>query len=161
MKRFYMRTEWFITFVVLSGLALPFLLTAQNRDIRIKIHIRGVYECNISVLALNGSQTFKPILREQVIQNGETSNFLVPKEKLPGEFVLRFDYKKTVGNAPYPSERNILINDQDLDIWINPEFCNTTDSTWFQDGEKENSAWIKFIRENNGSRNFLSVRITH
>jgi hypothetical protein len=149
MKRFYRRTGWLFAVAVLSGLVFPIHLTGQNRDITVTVHIRGVYESNISLLALNGSQTFKPILRVQGIKNGETSKFKVLKDKLPGEFVLRFDYKKNYETTSYPSERTILINDQDLEMWTNPEFCNNADSTWFQKDEKENAAWIKFIRENN------------
>jgi hypothetical protein len=59
------------------------------------------------------------------------------KSSLPGEFVLRFDYKENKESTPYPSEKYIFINNQDLELWVRPQYCNNADSTWFQPDEKK------------------------
>jgi len=82
------------------------------------------------------------------IKNGESTTLLVPKSSLPGEFVLRFDYKEKKESTPYPSEKSIIINNQDLELWVSPIYCNNSDSTWFQKGEKENTAFARFSKEN-------------
>ncbi|MCX6234149.1 MAG: thioredoxin-like domain-containing protein [Bacteroidetes bacterium] len=142
---------------VLLGLSLPFNLYAQVRDVAITIHLRGVYDSKISLLALSVSQTFKPIAEVQGIKNGETTKLSVSKEYLPGEFVLRFDYKETDASTPYPSEKYIFINDQDLELWVSPVYCNNADSTWFQRDERENATFIQFSKENGRQKEKLAL----
>ncbi len=81
------------------------------------------------------------------INRGATALLVVEEKYLPGEFVLRFDYKESPASAPYPSEKRVMIGTQDLDLWVNPKYCNDPDSTWFQPGETENSALSAFARE--------------
>ena len=79
------------------------------------------------------------------------------KENLPGEFVLRFDYKEKETSSPYPSEKSIFINNQNLELWLSPKYCNNTDSTWFQNNEKENKAFSVFSKENMQNREKISI----
>ena len=109
---------------------------AQVRNVAITIHLHGVYESKISLLSLSGNKIFKSSAEVQGIKNGETTRFSVSKENLPGEFVLRFDYKEKESSTPYHSEKYIFINDQDMELWISPIYCNNVDSTWFQKGER-------------------------
>jgi len=81
------------------------------------------------------------------INSGATALLVVEERYLPGEFVLRFDYKESPASAPYPSEKRVMIGTQDLELWVNPKYCNDPDSTWFQPGETENSALSEFARE--------------
>ncbi|MEI7897872.1 MAG: TlpA disulfide reductase family protein [bacterium] len=134
-----------------------FQLSAQNRDITINIHLRGVYESKISLLALSANKTFKPIIEVPGIKNGATTKLPVSKEYLPGEFVIRFDYKDKESSTPYPSEKYIFINDQDLELWVSPKYCNNTDSTWFQKGEQENATFLQFSKENGRKKEKLGV----
>ncbi|MDP1621833.1 MAG: thioredoxin-like domain-containing protein [Bacteroidales bacterium] len=133
---------------VILMMAIPAHVSAQNPDRYITIHLRGVYESKISLLAMSGSRTFKPVTEAPVVKNGETIRISVSKEHLPGECVLRFDYKESETSAPYPSEKNIFIHEQDLELWVNPKYCNNQDSTWFQQGELENSTFLQFSKEN-------------
>ena len=86
-----------IKYLILSAFLIclmnPFHLHANAGEVNITIHLRGVYESKISLLALSISKTFKPIIELQGIKNGETATLSVAEEYLPGEFVLRFDYK--------------------------------------------------------------------
>ena len=133
---------------ILLCLSSTLYLFAQARDVYIIIHLRGVYESKVSLLTLSGGRTFKPILEVQGVKNGETTRLSVSKEYLPGEFVLRFDYKEKESSTPYPSEKYIFINNQDLELWVSPKYCNNTDSTYFQEDERENTAFARFSKEN-------------
>lgn len=127
------------------------------QEVTLKIHLRGVYESKISLLALSGGRTFVSIIEVPNVKNGETTTLSVPGKNLPGEFVLRFDYKQKESDAPYPSEKYIFINDQDLELWVSPAYCNNADSTSFQANEQENSAFVKFSSENARQREQLGL----
>ncbi|MCU0371211.1 MAG: DUF5106 domain-containing protein, partial [Bacteroidales bacterium] len=139
------------------GLAWPSILAAQARDITITIHLRGVYESRISLLALTPANTFKPILEVDGIKNGETAKLSVQQNYLPGEFVLRFDYMETESSEPYPAEKFIFINDQDLELRVSPIYSNNPDSSYFQADERENKAFAEFSALNQKQREKLGV----
>lgn len=143
--------------ILIFSLVSSFTLHAQARDVGIVVHIRGVYESKITLLALSGSKTFKPIAEVQGIKNGETTNLTLSLKYLPGEFVLRFDYKDKETSNAYPSEKYIFIYNQNMELWVNPKYCNSPDSTWFQKGEKENSAFALFSKENGKQKEKLGV----
>ena len=94
-----------ITVFLFQGIS--FRLSAQSHDVDIILHLRGVYDSKISLLALSVSKTFKPIIEMPDIKDGETIKLSVSKEYLPGEFVLRFDYKDKATSTSYPSEKNL------------------------------------------------------
>jgi len=119
-----------------------------KKDVSVTIHLRGVYECKISLLGLNKKGLFNPVAEFSGTKNGETAVLLTMKEHLPGEFVLRFDYKELKNSTPYPSEKSLIINQQDLELWVNPVYCNNADSSYFQNDEIENSSLAFFYKEN-------------
>jgi thioredoxin-related protein len=129
-------------------LELPFSIHAQVQDVVITVHLRGVTESKVSLLGQSGSKIFKTIAEVKGLHDRETSTILVSKEILPGEFVLRFDYKEKETSTPYPSEKYIFISDQDLELWLNPMYCNNPDSAWFQKDERENRTFAMFSEEN-------------
>jgi thioredoxin-related protein len=141
----------------LLWLAFPFHLSAQPKGITITIHLRGVYESKISLLSMAGSKTFRPIIEKPGIKDGETTTLIVSKEYLPGEFVIRFDYKENETSTPYPSEKNIYGYKQDMELWVSPKYCNNGDSTWFQPGEQENEAFVRFSKENSKKKEKLGL----
>lgn len=142
---------------ILSGLISPFRLSAQGRDVSLTIHLRGVSESKISLLAISISQTYEPIIEIPSVKNGGTTTISVPKDRLPGEFVLRFDYKETSTSTPYPSEKYLFINNQDLELWVSPMYSNNADSSYFQENERENTAFARFSMENGKQREKLGV----
>ena len=142
---------------VFVWIALAFHGNAQTRNVAITIHLRAVYESKISLLALSVSKTFKPIEEVQCIKNGETTKLSVAKEYLPGEFVLRFDYKEKEESTPYPSEKYIFISDQNLELWVSPKYCNNVDSSNFQKDERENATFVKFSKENSLQKEKLGL----
>jgi len=123
----------------------------------ISIHMRGVYESTISLLPLAGPNTLKPVIKVEGAKSGVPVILKVPENILPGEFVLRFDYKENSASTPYPAEKRIIIYKQDLELWVHPIYCNNTDSTWFQKDERENTAYVSFLRENNRQKEQLGL----
>lgn len=133
------------------------ILHAQTNDRKVTVHLRGVYESKISILPLIGPNAFKTIVTADGLKNGGSATVSVSADELPAEFVLRFDYKDKVNSTPYPSEKRIFISDQDLELWINPPYCNNSDSAWFQKDEKENMAFLNFSVENGRRKEKLGL----
>ena len=123
-----------------------FHLPAQQ--ITLKINLRGVYESKITLMPLVGANALKPVIEQQGVKNGTVATLIVPAGELPGEFVVRFDYKDKITATPYPSEKHLFISNQNIELWVNPPFCNNNDSTRFQKDEKENALYNQFILEN-------------
>lgn len=69
----------------------PFSLPAQSRNVKITIHLRGIYEMKVSLLALNNAGLFKPVEEIRQVPDGAATQLIIAKRYLPGEFVLRFD----------------------------------------------------------------------
>lgn len=132
----------------LPGLVFTTIIHAQDKDITIKVHVRGVCESKISLLPLAGPNALNPIAGSPAVTSGETVTVNVPKNLLPGEFVLRFDYKDTKTSTPSAAEKHIFACTQDLELFINPSFCSNSDSAWFQKGESENTVFARFSKEN-------------
>jgi thioredoxin-related protein len=143
--------------IALLWFILLFPESLQAKDGIVTIHLRGAYETKISLLSLSGSNAQKPIAFVEVLKNGETTTINVPEENLPGEFVLRFDYKENAASTPYPSEKRIILNNQDIELWVHPIYCNNADSTWYQKDERENAAYGRFLQENARQKEMLGL----
>ncbi|MEO5646741.1 MAG: thioredoxin-like domain-containing protein [Chitinophagaceae bacterium] len=135
----------------------PFFLSAQMSERKLKVNLRGVFESKISLIPLLGGNALKAITEIPGVRNGAMVTMLVPAEKLPGEFILRFDYKENEASIPYPSEKHIFISKQDIEIRVNPQFVNSTDSTMFQQGEIENNKFAEFSKENDRLKKKLAL----
>ena len=144
-----------VLFILLFGI-FQSNLQSQSKDVTITIHLRGVYDSKISLMGLS-TKIFKTVTEVPGIKDGETTKIVVAKATLPGEFVLRFDYRDKESSTPYPSEKYIFVNDQDLELWVSPKYCNNGDSTHFQKGERENAAFVEFSNENGKKKEKLGV----
>ncbi len=133
---------------LLFFLLLGMNLSSKAADINIKIHLRGVYSSKVSLLPLTGANALKPLIEKEDIKDGEVTIITVPADRLPGEFVLRFDYKQKETSNPYPSEKRIIVYKQNLELWANPLYANNQDSTYFQKDERENTLVVQFSKEN-------------
>ncbi|RXF67861.1 redoxin domain-containing protein [Arcticibacter tournemirensis] len=123
-------------------------ICSYAQSIDLKIHLSGVYSSKISLMPLSGKGALKPMIEKPDVKNNQTVILTVPKDRLPGQFVLRFDYQEKASSAPYPSEKYLFINNQNLELWVRPKAVNNPDSTWFQKEEKENSLFAAFTSEN-------------
>lgn len=148
-------TKKLILAVVLTFNFLLSTFQGTAQDVTIKIHIRGVAESKITVLPLRTFPKFETL--EKFIVNGETVNISIPANQLPGEFVLRFDYKEKQNSSPYPCEKHVFISNQNIELWVNPKYCNNNDSTYFQKEEKENTLFARFTKENVKQKEMLGI----
>jgi thioredoxin-related protein len=147
----------FLLFILFGVLLSTSILNAQNSDVLVSVSLKGVSESDISLLPLSGSKQFKPIANIAGVKSGETSTIQVSKEYLPGEFIVHFEYREKKESKPKPSEKRILINQQNLELWINPIYANNPDSIRFQKYEKENTGFLLFSKENNQKLQKLGV----
>ncbi len=92
----------FTIFIFLIFSSFPESACAQKK-ISVSVTIRGVYDSKISLLPLTGKDALKPVFVVDRIANGETASFQISDNILPGEFVLRLDYKGDEASEPYPS----------------------------------------------------------
>ena len=156
---------WKFTLFIL--LMLPFRLLATGavtegdagiHDVTLTIHLRGVYESKISLMTTFGrDRLMQTILTRDIVKNGDTATLTVPAEYLPGEFVVRFDYKEEITSTPYPSEKSMIINQQDIELWVHPIFSNNPDSTRYQADELENTVLAGFMTENYAQKETLGL----
>lgn len=121
--------------------------TAVSQETTIILNLRGVSESKISLIPLAGTKAFRPVLELQSVKANTEVTLTIPQEYLPGEFVLRFDYKEKPESTPYPCEKHIVVSDQPLTINLNPMYCNSSDSSKFQPNELENDALSRFQSE--------------
>ncbi len=146
-----------VAILLLFHFSIPSVGQSRPAGREIVIHLRGVYDSKFSLLGLSGSRLFKPVVEVSGTKNGGTARLQVPPGEIPSEFVLRCDYRDKESDTPYPSEKTIFVNNQDLELWISPKYSNNPDSTWFQQGETENTAYYKFSAENGARKEKLGV----
>jgi len=144
-NRYFLKNDWDIIIVAILLFCSTHLFS-QNGTL--KVHLRGVAESKISIIPLNGIYALKPILEKDSIKNNQVVTITIPASELPGEFVVRFDYKEKASSTPYPSEKEMILTKADVEIWVNPPYCNNSDSTWYQKNEKENTVHLNFTKEN-------------
>lgn len=119
---------------------------------RLTVHLRGVFSAKVSLISFNGLKAVNPIAEVSNVLNGETAAIKIPAQYLPGEFVLRIDYRAKEADSPYPAERVIYINDQDVELIVNPPYINNDENTKFNSGERENTGFSAFVKENSVKR---------
>ncbi|MCX2454093.1 redoxin domain-containing protein [Pedobacter sp. PLR] len=146
----------FKSVILIAALSGMMSLTAGAQDVSLKIHLSGVAKSKISLLSLTGT-SIKTVLEHPSIDKGQTATLTIPKVLLPAEFVLRFDFQELESSNPYPSEKHIFINDQNLELWVKPKALNNPDSTYFQKDEKENTLMTRFAMENFKKREQLGL----
>jgi thiol-disulfide isomerase/thioredoxin len=142
-------------FIFLTLFGLIFSLGAQS--VKLKIHLSGVYASKVSVIPMAGPKALKPIIETPSIKDGETTSIELTKDVVPAQFVLRFDYQEKETSTPYPAEKFVFVNNQDLELWVNPRAIHKSDSTYFQKGEKENAINELFMKENAKKREQIGL----
>ena len=140
---------WVFVSVSVFGSPLP----EQDANVRqLTIHLQGVFNAKVSLIAFNGLKAIHSVAEVSGVKNGETANIKIPAEYLPGEFVLRIDYRAKEADSPYPAERIIYINKQDIELSVDPPYINNSERTKFSAGERENTVYNAFIKENSIKR---------
>lgn len=146
-----------IVYSVLLSVACLVGIDTIAQDRNLKVHIQGVYASKVSLLPTLGQNALKPIYESPLIKAGESIIITVPADQLPGQFVLRCNYQENAGSNPYPSERSLFVNGQDLELWVRPKAISNPDSTYFAKGEKENLLFVQFAESNAKQRAQLGL----
>lgn len=143
-------------FILSFAVAVPaFARQAPQAEARhIRVHLQDAYDAGVSVIRFDGARAdyADPVAEVSGVKTGQTAVLTVPGQYLPGEFVLRLDYRLKEADHPYPSERIIFIHDQDVELNVNPPYINNDLKTKFNEGEKENTVYAAFMKENMGWR---------
>jgi thiol-disulfide isomerase/thioredoxin len=129
-------------------------LGQDTKDRRLIVHLQEVFDAKVSVIPFNGLKAVyaNPIGEAAGVKNGGTAMIKIPSEYLPGEFLLRLDYRAKETDPPYPAERSVFINTQDVELTVNPPYINNSDKTKFGAGETENTVYSAFVKENGAKR---------
>ena len=143
-----------ITLVFMSVLVFGSPAPEQEANDRLlTVGIKDVFDAKVSLTPFEGLKAINPIAEVLDVKNGETAVLKIPARYLPGEFLIRIDYRAKVADSPYPSERTIFVNKQDIELLsVNPPYINNSERTKFSAGEKENTVYGAFIKENQEKR---------
>ena len=120
----------------------------EKRTLTVKM--RGVYESKITLSPFNGVRVSHPIAVEKGVKNGDQVIFTLPDSLLPGEFLVRFDYKAKETDFPYPSELRLYLNKENIKANVRPQYLHG-DSLILK-GDRENKIWNQFVTENSKKR---------
>lgn len=123
---------------------------------RLTVHLEEVFNAKVSLTPFTGLKAINPIAEVPEVKKGEATVIKIPAEYLPGQFVLRLDYRAKESDQQYPAERIIFINNQDIEIFINPPYINS-EKTKFNANERENTAYAAFMKENSAKRMALDL----
>ena len=108
------------------------------------VHLQGVFSAKISLIPFKGLKAVKPLAEVLKVKNGESAAIKIPAQYLPGEFVVRMDYRAKQGSHSYPAEKYVFVNRQDINLFINP----LSGSAKFGRNERENTVYNAFMKEN-------------
>lgn len=116
---------------------------AQTR--KLTINLKGVYESKIILLPFNGVRVEKALRVADSVKPGDVVDFDIPVSNLPGEFLIRFDYKAKETDSPYPSELQLYINKENITVDAHPLYLNGDSLRMGND--LENKAWFAFQKK--------------
>ena len=129
--------------VILSWIFLCMtIIDGWSYEKQLKVHLRGVYDAKITITPFNGVKVARPLRVFNGVKSGETVQTDIPGELLPGEFLLRFDYRKKETDNSYPSELQLYLNNEDIEIYVNPLY--TKGDSLKLENDRENTAWERF-----------------
>lgn len=126
---------------------------AQTR--KLTINLRGVYESKITLSPFNGVRVEKALGATDVVKPGDVVDFDIPVSNLPGEFLIRFDYRAKESDSPYPSELQLYINKEDITVDAHPLYLNGDSLRLGND--LENRAWFAFQKKSMEERQQMGL----
>ena len=109
--------------------------------------MRGVNECELSLLPVAGLKSFKAFSEMQV-PDGTTATFIIPDSLLPSEFIIKYECGET-------SEQHLFVSTQDIELWVDPHDIQDSKRIIFQKNEKENTLYASFTKENAAQKEYL------
>ena len=142
-----------ITCLLAGNSSFASSVTIQDaQDRLLAVHLHEVFDAKISLLPFKGLRTMPAIAEVSNVKSGEAVKLTIPAAYVPGAFVLRIDYRAKESDTPYPAERVIFINKQDVELKVNPPYINNDERTSFNVGEEENRVYSSFMKANSARR---------
>jgi len=129
-----------------TGYAAPRTLTVK---------LRCVYDSKITLTPFNGVRFATPLAVVPGVKAGGETQFTVPDSLLPGEFLIRFDYRAKLSDSPYPAELQLYLNRENIRVEANPLALHG-DSLRLT-GDRENTAWSVFMNKSAQQRQSLGL----
>ncbi len=140
---------------VFTILLILFAVNSFAQTRQLNVNVRGVYDAEISLSPFNGVRFSVPINKYEAVKSGSEVQFLVPDSLLPGEFLLRFNYRANAEDHPYPSELQLFLNKENISVNANPLYLRS-DSLRLE-GDKENMVWNMFQEQNIAKRQQIGL----
>jgi len=122
---------------------------------KLAVKLKGVYDSKITLTPFDGVRFASPLAVAREVKAGGEVQFVVPDSLLPGEFLISFDYRSKETDSPYPSELQLYMNRENINVEANPLFLHG-DSLRFV-GDRENSAWLAFMNKSEQQRRQLGL----
>ena len=139
-------------FISSSVFAMSQAPNNSARARQLTVNLEGIFDAKVTLLPFKGLKTIKPIAEAAGVKEGKSVVIKIPVEYLPGEFLLRIDYRAKESDHYYPAERIIYVNEEDIGLTVNPPYINNDEKTKFNSGEKENTVYGVFMKENSAKR---------
>ena len=118
---------------------------------QLTVQLRGVYDAKISVSAYGKGKYQAPFSETADVTGKVQIN--IPGEYLPGQFLLRMDYRKKIEDQPYPAEFVFFMNNHDVELKLNP--LNLRPDSIDFGNDDENPVYYGFLRGNDERRQQL------
>lgn len=130
-------------------------VVSNAAPVKLNIKLRGVYDSKITLTPYDGIRFASPLTVMEGVKSGGEANFVVPDSLLPGEFLIRFDYRGKETDAPYPAEMQLYLNREDVKVGAHPLYLRG-DSLQLT-GDRENVAWNTFMNKSGQQRQQLGL----
>ena len=121
-SRFIKKTIYHIKTTSIFCIIFGFGFSQANAPFKFAISLKGVYESKVSLIKFDGNSYKQTIYSAEGIYS--KTEIKLEEKDLPGQFVLRFDYKKKPGDQPYPAEIPIFLSKQNITWEINPLYAS-------------------------------------
>jgi hypothetical protein len=145
-----------LIFTAVLALLMVTNIAAQTANTRkLSVKLRGVYDAKITLSPFNGVRVEKSLGEASGIQAGDAVDFDIPVQYLPGEFLIRFDYRIKEADTPYPAELQLYINKEDIGVDAHPLYLNGDSLRLTND--RENAAWFAFSERNAKERQQMGL----
>jgi len=148
------KLNWILT-AVLAVFVLTANLAGATEIRKLTIKLRGVYESKITLSPFNGVRVAKALSEISGVTSGDAVDFDIPVSNLPGEFLIRFDYKAKETDSPYPSELQLYINNENITVDAHPMYMNGDSLRLTND--RENRAWFAFQKKSMEERQQMGL----
>jgi len=87
----------------------------------------------------------RPLAQVTQVKSGQSALIEFSSSMLPGEFLIRYDYRVRDTDSSYPSEQRIIIGHEGVSFEIDPTKANEKISIRWLSGSMEDKTWDTFL----------------